>query len=280
MRRSPVILLLPLLLLVVAGCSGINAGTVGPTPAATAGHQPAGEVQAQTHSIPRQAPAGTVTHGPRSKREVALTFDADFSPFALRHVNEHRYPEQVNTAVLDYLQQHAIPATIFVTGMWARQYPDALARVAASPQLELANHTWNHDAWTSDCYNLPHIDNDGGKHDQIRRTQRLLLESTGVQPRWFRFPGLCHTKNDERIVAAEGLQPVDTDVAVDDAFARDATRAVAAMLTQIKPGSILLLHLNGAPNAPATAQILSQLVPALAQRKLTPVTLTQLLGSE
>jgi len=49
------------------------------------------------------------------------------------------------------------------------------------------------------------------------------------------------------------------------------------MLKQVKPGSILLMHLNGAPNAPVTAAILKVLIPGLKAKGLTPVTLSTLL---
>lgn len=102
----------------------------------------------------------------------------------------------------------------------------------------------------------------------------------GTASAYFRFPGLCHTSGDEKIVAAEGMRTVDTDIDVDDAMASDATRTVAAILASIKPGSIVLLHLNGPPNAALTAPILQGILPALAARGLTPVTLRDLLNSK
>ena len=258
----------------LAGCAGATTGAVRP-PAPRQG----ATVAPLTHrpAASQRILAATITHGPRTGNEVALTLDADFSPFALKRVREGRYPKQVNSSVLDYLQRQGIPASIFVTGMWAQQYPADLARITADPRFEIENHTWNHDAWASNCYHLPNINNDQDKQDQIRRTDRLLHDSIGHRPFYFRFPGLCHTSRDERIVAAEGLQPVGADVDVDDAFVHDPSKTVAAMLAQIKPGSIVILHLNGAPNAPSTGAILRQLMPALTARKLVPVTLSQLL---
>ena len=91
------------------------------------------------------------------------------------------------------------------------------------------------------------------------------------------MPGLCQNHSDVKLMATEGLQLVNTDVSTTDAFATNPSAVAQAMLKQVKPGSILLMHLNGPPNAPVTAGILKVLIPGLKAKGLTPVTLTTLL---
>jgi peptidoglycan/xylan/chitin deacetylase (PgdA/CDA1 family) len=222
-------------------------------------------------------PAEVVLNGPRSSNMVALTFDADLSDWALTRVRDGRYPAQVNTEVLQVLESTQTPATIFVTGLWAEEYPAAMRRIAGNPRLELANHTFNHDAWTQDCYGLPTVDGQAAKTREVTRTAEIIRSYSGTLPDFFRFPGLCHTQQDVDLVAALGETPVDVDVETSDAFAEDADRTTAGILAEVQPGSIVLFHLNGAPNAPATAQIVRDLIPALTARGLRPVTLTELL---
>lgn len=219
-----------------------------------------------------------VTHGRRDQPKVAITLDADFSPQALAHVREGRYGRQVNDHAVGLIERERVPITVFVTGMWAQQYPADLARLAANPQVEIANHTWNHRAWTGNCYGLPRVTSAAEKRREVRRTNDWLRTRTGRAPRYFRFPGLCHSGADLKIIASQGLRTVDTDVPTSDAFATDARRTARDMLAATRPGSILLLHLNGAPNAPATARILRLLVDGLRERGLQPVTLSDLLG--
>ena len=222
--------------------------------------------------------AEAVSHGDRASNKVALTFDADLSQYTLNRINNGSFPPQYNEAVIDYLQNTGTPATIFVTGMWAEQYPRAMQRFAGSELFEVANHTWSHEAWTSNCYKLPFITDQQSKRTQVQATDEIIASYTGSAPTYFRFPGLCHTPEDIALVAGLGKVPVDTDIEGSDAFAKSGPATAAAIAAQVQPGSVVLLHLNGAPNAPATAQIVQQLVPMLAERGLQPVTLSELLG--
>ncbi len=209
---------------------------------------------------------------------MAITIDADFSPAAQERIEDGRYPKQVNEPVMDYLQRSNVPATVFVTGMWAQQYPKDLQELNQNPNIELANHTWNHDAWADDCYGLPYVKTDAEKERELTKTNQFVASKTAHKLFWFRFPGLCHNPNDLAIVAKNGMQAVDIDVATSDAFAQDAKSTASTMLEGTLPGSILLLYLNGAPNAPATAGILRELVVGLKSKGLKPVTLGTMFG--
>lgn len=219
-----------------------------------------------------------INHGPREDMKVAMTFDADLSESSQQRVLDGRFPPQYNEEVVNYLEANEVPAMMFVTGMWAQQYPDAMARFAKSPLFSIGNHSWNHLAWTSDCYGLPTVSDSQAKAEQVQATNQVIFEMSGTWPRYFRFPGLCHNPGDVDIVANAGLYTVDTDVPVSDAFASNASLVAREMLANVQPGSILVFHLNGAPNAPATAGIITQLVPALRQAGYEIVSLDELLA--
>jgi peptidoglycan-N-acetylglucosamine deacetylase len=220
-----------------------------------------------------------LTHGPRSGNGVAITLDADLSYWSLQRVQRGEFPAQYNSAVLDYLEASGTPSTVFVTGLWAEQYPTVMQRIAGSTLYELANHTWSHEAWTPNCYRLPFIDDPARQTSQLRDTSEIIASYTESLPRFFRFPGLCHDPADVALVAEHGMVTVDTDVAAGDAFITDPGRAARDIAIRTQPGSIIVLHLNGAPNASFTAEILSQLVPMLRGAGLEPMTLSQLLDS-
>jgi peptidoglycan-N-acetylglucosamine deacetylase len=47
----------------------------------------------------------------------------------------------------------------------------------------------------------------------------------------------------------------------------------------VRPGSIVVMHLNGAPNAPMTARSLDRVLPGLRERGLRAVTVSELLAA-
>jgi peptidoglycan/xylan/chitin deacetylase (PgdA/CDA1 family) len=79
-------------------------------------------------------------------------------------------------------------------------------------------------------------------------------------------------------VRSLGEQPVQWDVVSGDAFQRDPQVIVRSVLAAVRPGSIVIAHCIGAPNAPATAAAMSVIIPALRARGYRLVTLAQLLG--
>lgn len=107
-------------------------------------------------------PAPDARPGPR----VALTFDDGPSP-------------QLTPYVLDVLAAKRARATFFVQGENAERHPDLVARMQAEGHV-VANHAWQH-AWFPDL--TPEE-----AEDEIRRTNELLTEITGVRPTLFRYP--------------------------------------------------------------------------------------------
>lgn len=224
---------------------------------------------------PQPVSAVPITSGPGERAEVAITLDADLSEHTLYRIRQGSVPAQVNFAVLDYLEFTGTPSTVFVTGLWALEYPDVMDRMAANPLYELANHSWDHSAWTTDCYGLPTVQGDPAV--QVQMTAEVIRQHTGDYPSFFRFPGLCHDQAHVDFVAQLGERTVDFDLSGSDAFAKSPSAVAQSLLSQVRPGSIIVLHLNGAPAAPVTAEVLAELVPGLTAMGLQPVTMTDLM---
>ena len=218
----------------------------------------------------------SIEEGPGKRRRIALTFDADMTPEMLEQLSSGQVASWYDEAVVDVLRDTRTQATLFISGLWAETYPGRVRRLARSRLFELGNHTWDHRAWTSDCYGLPAIDDRGEKRREVIRTARVLERLTGKEPFWFRFPGLCATEDDLRLVSDLGEQPVGGQGS-GDAFQRDAGVIVNTVLSQVRPGSIVVMHMMGGPNAPATGEALKTLIPALRERGYRLVTLSRLL---
>lgn len=223
-------------------------------------------------------PPEVISAGPRDIPKVAITVNTPFSEYLGQLAASGAIPPQYNEAALAALEQAGVPATIFVTGQWAEQYPEAMTRLAANPSFELGSHTWNFAGWTPGCYDLPPTGDVNWQRADLLRTALLINRYTGYAPAYVRFPALCHDPADVALAAEFGETTIDSDVTVSDAFATDAAQRAEEILAQVQPGSIIMLNLNGAPNAPVTAEIIPLLVAGLSARGLTPVTVTELLA--
>ncbi|WP_328473313.1 polysaccharide deacetylase family protein [Actinoplanes sp. NBC_00393] len=216
-----------------------------------------------------------VQHGPRDRDVVSLTFDADMTDAMAARLRSGAVSSYANLALLKLLERRKIPATFFVTGQWAEQYPQLTRRFAGNPQFEVANHSYEHAAFTAGCYTLPQLP-PGAMTEDVAKTFRVLEPYGGRQTRYFRFPGLCHDKAALKALAPLGVTVVDGDVVSGDPFARGPAPIVRAVLSQVKPGSIIILHITEA-NAQYTDDALPKILAGLQRRGLRPVMLSEML---
>lgn len=277
-------LIVPICVVILAGCGEpATAPTVTRAPPATVETAapapppaPRPKPGRKAEDKPQPPTAKAVMHGPAKRNEVALTFDADMTPATLAGLRSGGSP-QYERGIIRLLRRQKVPATIFVTGLWAKAYPEAVNEFTRDPLFEVGNHTYDHRAWTADCYGLPAVTDAREKEHEIETTVRQVQRAGGEPPRWFRFPGLCHSDADVKRVAEAGEQVVD-GVSSGDAFATSATAVVQMVLDQVEPGSIVVMHLNGAPNAPVTLEALTSLIGELRHRGYQLVSLSDLLG--
>lgn len=227
--------------------------------------------------VPTPAP-GIITNGPRNRPLLALTFDADMTPAMLRLLRGGEVRGWYDERITRALRATRTPATFFVTGLWAQTYPGAVRALAADPLFELENHSFDHAAWEAPCYGLTPLRTVAGKRVEVLRTIRILAAIVHARPRYFRFPGGCQDEADVRLVKSLGEQPVQWDVISGDAYLRDPHAVERQVLAQVRPGSIVVMHLDGAPVTPATAAALEALIPALRSRGFRLVTLRALLA--
>ncbi|MEU8662916.1 polysaccharide deacetylase family protein [Actinoplanes philippinensis] len=230
--------------------------------------------------IPGAAPAGkdpaVVQHGPRDVKRVALTFDADMTDAMATRLRRGEVKSYANLRLLGILEKRKIPATFFVTGQWAEEYPEVTRRIVKNPLFEVANHSYEHAAFTGDCYDLPRVA-PAGMTEDVAKTFRVLEPFGGRQTRYFRFPGLCHDRAALKALAPLGVTVIDGDVVSGDPFARGPDPVVNAVLSQVKPGSIVIMHVTEA-NALYTDDSLPAVLAGLRRRGLEPVTLSELLA--
>lgn len=220
-----------------------------------------------------------VNHGPRDVHEVALTFDADMTPYMLEELHTGKVKSWYNQKIVEILEKNQVPATIFMAGMWSELYPDIAKSLAQNPLFEIANHSYSHPRFTPACFALPPVPI-WGKEAEFSKSQAAISKATGVTPQFFRFPGGCHTPADTKIANKYGLTVVGWDVASGDSFNTNRAAIINTVEKQTQNGSIILFHFHGNKNAPLTADVLPEVLDFLKKNNYKIVKLSQLLAEK
>ncbi len=204
-------------------------------------------------------PRGEVDHGPRDRPRVALTFDACSG----------RPPGQLDRGVCDELVAEKVKATIFVGGRWAEQDPARLQALAGDPLLELGIHGYRH-------AHLTRLSEAALRAD-LGRAVETVEKLAGRRPTLLRAPYVEADARVVRVARELGLTLIGDDVASGDpdpAFGQ--ARLTRWVLSQVRPGSIVVMHING--GGKHTAEALPAIVAGLRAKGFELVTVSELLG--
>ena len=199
-----------------------------------------------------------LSRGTDDQPMVALTFDA-CSTWAASDYDD---------SVIEILKEQQAPATLFLGGLWMLRHPEETRTLHESPLFEIANHAHSHPDMTK--LEKDEIDR------ELTFTQLAALHLTGEQPGYFRPPYV--RKNDKLVerAARYGMLTVQYDLASGDADENLSPEAIADnVLDNIRPGSIVVLHMNN-PDLP-TAEALPLILEGLRELELEPATVSQLL---
>jgi peptidoglycan-N-acetylglucosamine deacetylase len=111
----------------------------------------------------------------------------------------------------------------------------------------------------------------------VQRTDVLLKKYSTSYKKYFRFPGLCFDASDVERIAAQDYTVIGGDVYGGDGFEKSPAKIVSNMV-HVRPGSIVILHMHGGPNAPETANALPDVIKKLRLRGYTFVKVSDLLS--
>ncbi len=183
---------------------------------------------------------------------VALTFDDGPTPYTDR--------------LLSTLTANKAKATFFEIGNKVAADPAGAKRVVEAG-MELGNHTWEHPNMTT----LPPED----VPSQLSRANDAIVAATGLRPKLWRPPGGLTNAAVNEQAGKLGLAGILWDVIPYD-WINDSNTAASRLLlmTQIKPGSVVLLH----DTYSSTVDIVEQFIPVLKANNYHFVTVSQLLG--
>lgn len=221
--------------------------------------------------------ASVIFHGPRDKRRIALTFDAEMTDGMKADLVSGKTKSSYDKRIIDTLDKTQTKATFFLTGLWIELYPQVTKELAKNPLFELGSHSYTDSSYFGFCYGLKQIANTL-KIEDIGATEKLLREHAGVDNRLFRFPGGCYTPDDVKLVNQANDIVVHWDVSGNDGFNQNTGQVTNNVIDNAQNGSIIILHVNGAPNAPKTAEALPTIISNLKSRGFEFVKVSELLG--
>ena len=200
-----------------------------------------------TATVPRE-----LEQGDKSKKQIALTFDAGAS-------------SEPTTAILDALKAANVRSTMFLTGQWIQDNPALLRRIVSDAH-EIANHTMTH----PDLRTLT----DTQIGEQLQSTARLYKDHTGLDMApYFRPP---FGSRDTRVWQAAwraGYRSVywtlDSGDWTEDATPEGVRQKVVA---GAQNGSIVVMHLGSVH----TPKVLPQIITALRAAGYTLVKVSEI----
>jgi len=224
-------------------------------PLATVAAQTKAEIKPRR---PLRVPAEAISHGLRTVKKIALTFDACSTS------KPTGYDERLTQVLVETKTQ----ATIFLGGKWIEDHESAARYLASLPQFEIGNHTFLH----------PHLKqiSDDQIRAELERTQEEIIKVGGKPATLFRPP---YGEYDDRVVkiaAALGLTTIEYDLASGDPDVHfTKQRLIEYVTSAARSGSIVVMHING--RGWHTAEALPDIISILRKRGFRLVTVGELL---
>jgi peptidoglycan-N-acetylglucosamine deacetylase len=199
---------------------------------------------------------------PAGRAEVALTFDDG--------------PSRWTPAIAATLEEHECHGTFFISGSAIEARPQTLIALARAGH-ELGNHLWSHPD--------PETKSRAEIRDEIRRTGSAIRAVTGRRPILVR-PPYCRAPAAVSSAARwTGVRKVvQRSIGSADWSAGSPEEVSEPVLAQAEAGDIVCLHDGISPDErdsdsrEVTVEAVKRLVPALLERGLRPVTVSQLLA--
>lgn len=240
--------------------TGPATSTSGPVPSATRqpGAATVAELEARYNGVaPRawglQVPGVVRSIPADGAKVVALTFDACGG----------RGGSGYDAALVDLLRRNQVKATLFLNYRWIKANPNAVRDLADDPLFELANHGTRHQPLSvrgRAAYGIAGTRDVREVYEEVETNAAFMERMLGRPVPLFRCGTAFYDDVAARIVHDLGRYAVGFSVNGDAGATFTAPQIVTA-LRDVRPGSIVIAHLNHPERA--TAAGLRRGIPAL-----------------
>ena len=178
---------------------------------------------------------GVKTRLKTTEKVVALTLDACGSE---GDACDYRY--------VNFLIEHHIPATIFVSNRWIKKHSDDFKRLTECPLFDIQNHGLTHLPCSvngKSIYNIPGTKNVAEIIREIDENATIIEKLTGKKSCFYRSGTAYYDEVAVKVVNDLGHQVIGFEVLGDAGATYSKDKVTEALLTT-KPGSIIILHMN------------------------------------
>ncbi|HZP26064.1 MAG TPA: polysaccharide deacetylase family protein [Dehalococcoidia bacterium] len=160
-----------------------------------------------------------ITHGPRTEKLVAITFDdGPNDPWTL--------------SIADILESYSVQGTFFIVGQNADVHPEVVKSLVERGHL-VGNHSYHHQKrYAIFQWN----------YAELGKAEKSIARAAGVCPAIYRPPNGFHTPWQLHAVSSAGMKTVGWDVIPEDWKRPSSETIVRRVVGSVRPGSIILLH--------------------------------------
>ena len=168
--------------------------------------------------------------------------------------------------MLNTLDQEKVKATFFFDGKWLNSNVE-LAKEIQKRGHELSNHAYSH-------LNMSQLSEDKAI-TEISRTQKLLKDQLGQEPKWFAPPSGDFDSDTVRIAKGQGMYTVLWTLDTVDWRQPSSQSIVNKISEKVEPGFLILMH----PTS-SSSGALQGMIQAIKEKGLHLGTVSQTLSTE
>lgn len=194
---------------------------------------------------------GSVFANRQAGKMVAITFDDGLF--------SKKTPQ-----ILNILTENDARATFFALGRYVQQQPN-LARAVLEQGSELGSHSWYHDKQTAKTAEQ--------RAEDFAMVSKAFTDAVGAPPYLFRAPYGAIDDDIKGELANQNMLSILWSVDTEDWRAKSAEQVYWAVMKNVAPGDIILLHENGK----YTIEALPRIIKALQQQGYQLVTVSELI---
>jgi len=193
---------------------------------------------------------GPIYHGSDKEKKIALTFNVVWG-------------EEYVPQILTVLKDNSVPATFFIGGQWAEDFPELTKQIAMNGH-EVGNHGYSH----------PHPDSISREANltEIKQAETAIENACGIKTKLFAPP---YGERGEHVLEAAseaGYQTILWSIDTIDWQRPAPSVLVDRVMDKLHNGAIVLMH----PTAP-TVQALPIIIQKLKEAGYELVTVSVLL---